>query len=136
VTRFSGRRAPIWQGTTMHVHPHVMHESYSHEVSSAGLWLGAGSAPLFYSYAVPQPDGFATAQVSPSQGTYDAGMGEFVLPYAAVRNSDNPDETLMRFLQTTYAAAADLGKWDRDLLEHRVACTCSPEELRRLKGTP
>jgi hypothetical protein len=136
VTRFSGRPAPMWHGQALNVHPHVMHESYSQEVSSAGLWLGDASAPLFYSYAVPEPAGYSAGVAEPEGARYDSTMGEFVLPYTVVQTSDNPDDTLMRFLQTTYAAAADLGKWDRDLLDHRPACTCTPEELARLKGTP
>jgi hypothetical protein len=126
VTRFSGRRAPMWKGQALNVHPHVMHESYSHEVSSAGFWPGNASAPpLFYSYAVPEPAGFRDASVAPSAATYSAEMGEFVLPYEAVRTSNRPDEALMNFLESTYTAAADLGGWDRPLLEERPACTCN-----------
>jgi Family of unknown function (DUF5996) len=120
VTRFSGRRAPMWSGQVVNVHPHVMHASYSHEVSSAGFWLGSGDSPaLFYSYAVPEPPGFREAAV---RGGYDPRMGEFILPYADVHD----DETLHAFLETTYAAAADLGQWDRELLEHQPRCTCDP----------
>src|SRR5919201_3139985 len=109
VTRFSGRRAPMWSGPVLHVHPHVMHESYSHEGSSAGFWPGGQSPsapPLFYSYAVPQPPGFADAAVQPSGALYSQEMGEFILPYEVVRASDRPDETLTAFLQSSYNAAA------------------------------
>jgi hypothetical protein len=126
VTRFSGRRAPMWKGQVLNVHPHVMHESYSHEVSSAGFWPGNASAPpLFYSYAVPEPAGFRDASVAPSAATYSSEMGEFVLPYEAVRTSNRPDEALMSFLEGTYTAAADRGGWDRPLLEERPACACN-----------
>jgi Family of unknown function (DUF5996) len=125
VTRFSGRRAPMWHGQTLNVGPHVMHESYSHEVSSAGFWLGNAAPPMFYSYAVPQPDGFPNAEVAPAAAGYNTEMGEFVLPYEAVRTSDNPEQMLTSFLESTYAAAADLGNWDRELLEHRPACGCT-----------
>jgi hypothetical protein len=126
VTRFSGRRAPMWSGQVVNVHPHVMHASYSHEVSSAGFWVGSGAPPMFYSYAVPTPSGFADAAVSPAQATWSSDMGEFLLPYDVVRASERPDETLLDFLQTTYAAAADLGDWDRVLLEQAPACACDP----------
>jgi hypothetical protein len=126
VTRFSGRRAPLWQGTALNVHPHVMHESYSHEVSSAGLWLGNSSGPpMFYSYAVPEPPGFKDAAVVPTRAAYSTEMGEFVLPYDVVRDAANPDQALMAFLESTYNAAADLGGWDRELLEHRPICQCT-----------
>ena len=125
VTRFSGRRAPMWNGSALNVHPHVMHESYSHEVSSAGLWLGNDTAPaMFYSYAVPEPTGFRDATITPPDATYNTDMGEFILPYDAVRTSQHPDDVLMSFLEATYAAAADNGSWDRVLLEQRPACAC------------
>jgi hypothetical protein len=125
VTRFSGRRAPMWDGPVLNVHPHVMHESYSHEVSSAGLWLGAPNAPAaFYSYAVPAPDGFSQASVAPTEAKFDAQMGEFLLPYDVVRTAERPHDLLMSFLETTYVAAADLGGWDRPLLEQRPECIC------------
>jgi hypothetical protein len=126
VTRFSGRRAPMWSGTVVNVHPHVMHASYSHEVSSAGFWVGSGAPPMFYSYAVPEPSGFRDAATRPPETTYSPEMGEFLLPYEVVRTSEQPDETLHSFLETTYAAAADLGNWDRVLLEQPSPCQCDP----------
>jgi hypothetical protein len=135
VTRFSGRRAPLYQGAAPYVHPHVMHESYSHEVSSAGFWPGDDNAPpVFYSYAAPAPIGFSTTSVLPDAAVYNDTLGEFVLPYAALASSAEPDETLLAFLQSTYAAAADAGKWDRELLEERAACACEPEEIAALLG--
>lgn len=94
-------------------------EAYSHEVSSAGFWAGSqdGEGPSFYAYAYPTPPGFASAAVSPAQARYDERLGEFLLPYEAVRTADDPDAMLLSFLQTTYEAAADLGKWDRVSLE-------------------
>jgi hypothetical protein len=118
VTRFSGRRAPPFTGASFNVNPRVMQESYSHEVSSAGFWPGNQSVPpLFYSYAVPGPDGFAAAQVAPKGALWSPDLGEFVLPYAVVQAADEPDQALLSFLQSTYAAAADLGHWDRAALE-------------------
>ncbi|HUZ12807.1 MAG TPA: DUF5996 family protein [Caulobacteraceae bacterium] len=118
VTRFSGRRAPPHPGGAPHVPAAVMIEAYSHEVSSAGFWPGGPGCEeaVFYSYAWPEPAGFRTA--TPSAGArYDAALGEFVLPYETVRAADDPEATLLAFLQTTYAAAADAGGWDRAALE-------------------
>ncbi len=136
VTRFSGRRAPIWNGPALNVHPHVMHESYSHEVSSAGFWLGNATAPAaFYSYAVPEPTGFRESRVAPPEATYNTEMGEFVLLYEVVRASTHPEVVLMSFLETTYAAAADSGKWDRVLLEQRPECACRLIGARPMKSS-
>jgi hypothetical protein len=95
-----------------------MWEAYSHEVSSAGYWPGApGEEGTFYSYAYPDPPGFRDRAVGPDAARWDEGLGEFVLPYEAVRTADDPEGTLLRFLQSTYEAAAVTAGWDRDLLE-------------------
>jgi hypothetical protein len=120
VTRFSGRRAPAHPGGVPHLPDAVAQEAYSHEVSSAGFWPG-GPDPdqdaAFYSYAYPEPSGFRAAAVAPDGARFDEKLGEFVLPYEAVRTAADPDATLLAFLQTTYAAAADAANWDRDNLE-------------------
>ena len=119
VTRFSGRRAPLHPGGAPHLPDAVAQEAYSHEVSSAGFWPGGGGIdePAFYSYAYPAPDGFASAKVEPAAARFDAAMGEFLLPYAAVRAAADPEAALLAFLQSTYDAAADLARWDRAALE-------------------
>ena len=118
VTRFSGRTAPTHPGGAPHLADWVMAEAYSHEVSSAGFWPGEGlGEPAFYSYAYPEPDGYRAASVEPEAAFYHAEMGEFILPYEAVRTAEDSDAALLAFLETTYAAAADLGDWDRDALE-------------------
>jgi hypothetical protein len=119
VTRFSGRPAPPFPGGIPHVGDWVMKEAYSHEVSSAGFWPGDARFPeaAFYSYAYPEPRGFATAAVRPAAARYDATLGEFILPYAAVRASADPAADIQAFLESTYAAAADLAGWDRRALE-------------------
>jgi hypothetical protein len=120
VTRFSGRIAPPHPGGIPALPDAVTREAYSHEVSSAGFWPGGGGVidvPAFYSYAYPAPDGFAKARPAPDAAYFETRLGEFVLPYDAVRRSSDPDATLMAFLQSTYAAAADLGGWDRAALE-------------------
>jgi hypothetical protein len=119
VTRFSGRRAPIHPGGVPHLPDAVTREAYSHEVSSAGFWPGGGLVdyPAFYSYAYPTPSGFKDARVGPEAAFFHAELGEFILPYDAVRGAEDPGEVLLDFLQSTYDAAADLGGWDRAALD-------------------
>ncbi|MCW3476650.1 DUF5996 family protein [Limobrevibacterium gyesilva] len=119
VTRFSGRRAPLHPGGVANLPDAVVREAYSHEVSSAGFWPGNDSAPeaAYYSYAYPEPAGYRTARIEPAAAAYNAALGEFILPYDAVRTAGDPRATLLAFLQTTYAAAADAGQWDRESLE-------------------
>jgi Family of unknown function (DUF5996) len=119
VTRFSGRKAPPHPGGVPHLPDAVAREAYSHEVSSAGFWPGGGlvTDPAFYSYAYPAPEGFASAPVRPAGAFFSKELGEFILPYEAVRTAPDPEGMLMEFLQSTYEAAANLGRWDRDALE-------------------
>jgi len=119
VTRFSGRRAPRHPGGVPHLSDAVACEAYSHEVSSAGFWPGSGAIdyPAFYSYAYPEPPGFRTTKVKPDEAFFHETMGEFILPYDAVRTAADPDQALLEFLQSTYEAAADAAKWDREALE-------------------
>jgi hypothetical protein len=118
LTRFSGRRAPEHPGAPG-VADSVTREAYSHEVSSAGFWPGGPALPepIFYSYAYPEPAGFKDVRVRPERAHYNTDFKEFVLPYEAVRASENPDTELLFFLQDTYEAAADLANWDRAALE-------------------
>lgn len=119
VTRFSGRRAPRHPGGVPHLPDEVAWEAYSHEVSSAGLWPGSGAIdyPAFYSYAYPEPAGFRTAPLRPDAAFFSEALGEFILPYDAVRTAAQPDQALLDFLQSTYEAAANSAKWDRNALE-------------------
>ena len=117
VTRFSGRPAPPHPGGAPNCGPHVMHEAYSHEVSSAGYWPGPDGEGVFYSYAYPIPEKFADADIDVPSARYDQALGEFVLPYEAVRTAADPDQLLLTFLQSTYDVAADLARWDRAALE-------------------
>jgi hypothetical protein len=119
VTRFSGRRAPRFPGTAPGVAPAVMQEAYSHEVSSAGFWPGGNGIdyPAFYSYTYPSTDAFRGAPVRPAAASFNETLGEFLLPYEAVRTAADPDATLLAFLQSTYEAAARTAAWDRDALE-------------------
>ena len=119
-TRFSGRAAP--QHNSMPGLPdRVTRDAYSHEVSSCGFWPGAaGVEAMFYSYAYPEPAGYADYRIGPAAASYDKNFREFVLPYEAVRTAADPDAVLLEFLQSTYEAAANLGKWDRGALEMKA----------------
>jgi uncharacterized protein DUF5996 len=119
VTRFSGRRAPPHPGGIPNLPDWVAREAYSHEVSSCGFWPGGGAIdyPAFYSYAYPEPEGFSESPVRPPEAFYSRDLGEFILPYDAVRQSSSPDETLLGFLESTYESAARLAAWDRSALE-------------------
>ncbi len=122
-TRFSGRTAPE--------HPsmpglcdRVTRDAYSHEVSSCGFWPGApGIEPFFYSYAYPEPPGYAQYPIAPAQARFNSSFGEFVFPYEAMRQSTDPDAALLKFLQSTYEAAANCARWDRDALEVATQAT-------------
>jgi Family of unknown function (DUF5996) len=119
VTRFSGRRAPRHPGGVPHLSDEIACEAYSHEESSAGFWPGSGAVdyPAFYSYAYPEPAGFRATRVRPDAAFFSEALGEFILPYDAVRTAASPEQALLEFLQSTYEAAANAAKWDRDALE-------------------
>lgn len=119
VTRFSGQRAPLHGGGVPALPDAVAQEAYDREVSSAGFWPGGGGVDnaAFYAYAYPAPDGFRDAPVRPDAAFWHEGLSEFVLPYEAVQSAPDGDAALLAFLQSTYDAAAELGVWDRDLLE-------------------
>jgi hypothetical protein len=131
VTRFSGRRAPRHPGGVPHLPDDVACEAYSHEVSSAGFWPGGGAIdyPAFYCYAYPEPAGFRTTKVRPDAAFFSEALGEFILPYDAVRTAKAPDQALLDFLQSTYEAAANAAKWDRDALECALGEPCVVRQI-------
>jgi uncharacterized protein DUF5996 len=136
VTRFSGRPAPPHPGGIPNLPDDVTREAYSHEVSSAGFWPGGASLegePFFYSYAYPTPDGYGEAKVAPESARFDAALGEFMLDYDAVRTAADPDAALLAFLDSTYQAAADLGRWDRAALECDRGRPGIPREVRPIR---
>jgi hypothetical protein len=118
VTRFSGRKAPERPGADT-----ITREAYSHEASSVGFWPGSSgmSDAAFYSYAAPEPNGFKQAPTQPKAAGYNASLGEFLLLYEDVRKAESPSSSLLQFCQSTYDAAATLGKWDRVALEREAA---------------
>jgi hypothetical protein len=129
-TRFSGRPAPPHPGGIPNLPDDITREAYSHEVSSAGFWPGSEAFPqaAFYSYAYPEPAGFRGRSVTKG-ATFDTALGEFILPYDAVRCAADPDALLLDFLSTTYAAAADCGNWDRAALECAIG---APRRVRKV----
>jgi hypothetical protein len=131
VTRFSGRPAPLHPGGVPGLPDAITREAYSHEVSSAGFWPGGAGVDeaMFYSYAYPTPPGFPSAAVEPDAAFYDVALGEFLLPYEAVRRSADPERVLLSFLERTYRAAADLGAWDRAALECAAGVPRRPRPL-------
>ncbi|MBP6015314.1 MAG: hypothetical protein KA586_01195 [Candidatus Promineofilum sp.] len=132
VTRFSYETAPVHPGGIPNLPDWVTREAYSHEVSSAGFWPGSESSPtpFFYSYAYPEPEGYSQAAIEPDAASYSDTFREFILPYDAVRTAAAPDATLLAFLQSTYDAAANLGQWDRALLD----CELPPPDARPTGG--
>jgi hypothetical protein len=116
VSRFSGRPAPRHPGGAPNCPDWVMVEAYSHEVASCGFWPGGGEEGAFYAYAYPEPDGFPQAPVRPLQAAYSQELRQFLLPYEAVRSSEDPDAAALAFFESTYAAAAGLGGWDPSLV--------------------
>jgi len=117
VTPLSGRPAPRHPGGALHLADWVMVEAYSHELSSCGFWPGGAAEGAFYSYAYPEPAGYPEYPVQPSAAWYSREAGEFLLPYETVHTAADPDRTLLEFLQTSYEAAAEHGRWDREALE-------------------
>ena len=117
LTRFSGRGAPAQAG------PAFMRDAYSHEVISHGFWPGSGPLlePALYAYAAPQPPGFKDAKVRPQAAFFHQELGEFILPYEAVRTSKSPEEDVRAFVDSTYERGAELAKWDRAALERRAS---------------
>jgi hypothetical protein len=118
VTRFSGRRAPEREGADA-----ITREAYSHEVISAGWWPGGAGVdgPAFYCYAAPEPAGLAQQRVRPESAFYHSQLKEFILMYDEVRRAQTPEQVLLEFLESTYAAGATLARWDRGALEIRPA---------------
>jgi hypothetical protein len=116
-TRFSGRPAPPHPGGAPNCGDWVMVEGYSRELSSCGFWPGGGDEGAFYSYAYPAPDGFADHPIRLEGAYFSTEFQQFLLPYEVARAAPDPDRTVAEFLHTTYAAAADLGNWDRAALE-------------------
>ncbi len=134
VTRFSGRPAPPHAGGVPGLPDAVTREAYSHEVSSAGFWPGNDAFPraAFYSYAYPEPPGFRSHEMTKG-GYFEAKLGEYILPYDTVRTSGDPDAMVLDFLSSTYAAAAEAGRWNRAQLECPLGV---PRQVRPLAGWP
>lgn len=120
-SRYSGRPAPRHPGGAPNCPTWVMEEAYSHEEYSSGWWPASEPpGPAFYAYVYPEPAGLRAATVKPVGASFDAQLGEFLLPYDVVRRAADPDAAAEAFLQSTYEAGANLGGWHRLALEPRV----------------
>jgi hypothetical protein len=130
VTRFSGQPAPPHPGGVPHLPDAVTREAYCQEVSSLGFWPGNATAPtpVFYSYAYPEPPGFAATKIQPDAAFYETKLREFILPYDAVRTAEKPDQVLLDFAESAYDAASKLGKWDRAALEEKKPALHLPRQ--------
>ena len=131
VTRFSGREAPLHPGGFPNLPDEVTREAYSHEVASFGFWLGGGGVEeaAFYAYGYPTPEGLDKAGIEPAEAYWHTDLGEFVLPYAAVRSADDPEAVLLRFLESAYRAVATRGDWDCAALDIPLGRFGEPYDL-------
>lgn len=131
ITRFSGREAPLHPGGVPNLPDRVTREAYSHEVASAGFWLGGNGieGAAFYAYGYPSPTGLASRPIAPAQAAWNAELGEFILPYAAVRATADPEATLQAFLRSGYEAVADELEWDRAALEIPLGAAGRPYDV-------
>jgi hypothetical protein len=138
VTRFSGQAAPLHSGGIPNLPDRVTREAYSHEVASFGFWPGGGGVneAAFYAYGYPTPDGLRASPVEPGAAYWHDQLGEFVLPYEAVRTADNPDDELRCFLSSTYAAVADRASWDRAALEIPAGRVGEPYDVAAWREEP
>ncbi|MFY9615016.1 MAG: DUF5996 family protein [Candidatus Dormiibacterota bacterium] len=118
--RFSGRTAPLHPGGVPNCPDWVQQEAYSHEISSCGYWPGGGSEGVFFAYTYPAPDGFEAWPVRPDAASFDQTLRDYVLPYETIRTADDPSQLVLTFLQSTYDAGAELGRWDRQSLERQA----------------
>ena len=111
VTRFSGRGAPRHPGGVPNCPDRVMHEAYDQELASCGYWPGGADEGAFYAYSYPEPAGYRTYPIRPAEAFFDEALGEFLLPYRAVRTAADPDALLLEFLRSASTAAAELAQW-------------------------
>lgn len=126
--RYSGRLAPIHSGGAPNCPDWVMVEAYSREESSHGWWPASEApGPAFYAYTYPEPDGYRSAPVGPAAASYDPRLGEFILPYDAIRDLTDPDAAVLEFLRSTYEAGAELAGWDRRALEPGILPNTPPD---------
>jgi len=117
-SRYSGRPAAGHPSSAPNCPDWVMEEAYSHEQSAIGWWPQTEApGPAFYAYTYPEPEGYGSAPIQPAEAAFDTDLGLFMLPYEAVRSLPDPDGAVLAFLESTYAAGADLAGWDRSALE-------------------
>lgn len=84
----------------------------------AGWWAGSEKyeKPAYFSFTYPQPQGIESSQIKPDSASWNKNLGEFILDYDLVRNSQDPDNLLLSFFESGYEAGAKLAGWDPKLL--------------------
>lgn len=99
---------------------YIMRYDLDAEHYNAGFWPGDDSSPtpIFYGYLVPRPDGCEVAPMEPEHAGWVEAMGEWVLPYEAVRTAPDPREALLGFLRAVYRVAITHGGWDARQFEY------------------
>jgi Family of unknown function (DUF5996) len=125
-SRYSGRRATPrkWPARWMEL-------AGRDEQALAGFWPGNQRFPeaAFVAYTTPEPPGCRISVIQPDAAYFHPELAEFVLPYARVREEDNPEQLILDFYRSTYEVGATLGGWDREALER-------PDPTRRPQGRP
>ena len=109
LTRFSGKRLVPPAGADV-----ITRFGGDAEQICAGWWPGDERAhyAAFYAYAYPGTPGLENIPVGPEVAAWNATMGEFLLPYDAVRVEADPRQAILDFFSTTYDGAAKLLRWD------------------------
>jgi hypothetical protein len=114
VMRFNLKPVPPREGVDV-----IQRVATDSELTEVGFWPGSERypKPAYFAFAFPKPDGIEDAAIGPEAAGWNPEMGEFLLDYDDVRAADDPRAAILEFANTTYAAAADLAGWDRQLLD-------------------
>ena len=99
---------------------YIMKYDLDAELMNVGLFFGdEHTAPFFYGYIFPQPPNSETLPIAPLAASWSGAIGEWVLPYEAVRNAPDPAMQVRAFLDAIYAHCTDAAGWDRDALSYQ-----------------
>jgi Family of unknown function (DUF5996) len=111
-TRFSGRLLEPPPDENV-----ILRGTHDAEQACAGFWPGSDEVrePIFFAYTWPAPAGIEDAELHPAAAGWSADLGEFVLPYEAVRTSPDPRNALLDFMESAYRAGTELAGWPTEL---------------------
>jgi Family of unknown function (DUF5996) len=102
---FYGRVTPVqlWWGSM-----DLAYSRFGAAEHAAGFWPGDANhpSPAFYAYTSPRPAGLESASVEPEAAGWSEALGEFLLPYDAVRSDASPRAAFLAFLESAYAAGS------------------------------